>query len=410
MTVAVGPARDDGPGAGALFTRALVIKLALLALVIAAAKWYPADARYVAERTDGTPEAVWYLARGWDAGAYQGLAEHGYTNAFSKNYPLGYPALIRALTPLAGGAATAAVLASNLCALLAVALFLAVAGRYAAATGRRRDLALTLFACTPGLLAFGTVAYSEAPFMVVTLLAWLAYLRADGGAGATAAAGAAAGSGAASGMGVAAAGGRPIGWLLLAGLLAGAGVMVKHLGGALLLGLALIETWRGIRAPARGATRGRAVLEAACVLWTVPLVAWYFAWKFQAHDLAGLQQDIWSMRFVPLGGLPSLVALDTAPEYLAQIVVTLPLAALLIVKLRAVDARLAVISLAFLFVALSFTGIAAQSITRYTWTVWPLSLGALALDDRATGWALCGVLFCVSAWCATGHVLGTAAF
>ena len=146
------------------------------------------------------------------------------------------------------------------------------------------------------------------------------------------------------------------------------------------------------------------------MLWTVPLLAWYFVWKFTAHDLAGLQQDIWSMRFLPLGGLPSLVALDTAPEYLAQIVVTLPLVALLIVKLRAVDGRLAVISLCFLFVALSFTGIAAQSITRYAWTVWPLSLGALVLTDRATTWALCGVLFCVSAWCAAGHVLGTAAF
>jgi hypothetical protein len=184
--------------------------------------------------------------------------------------------------------------------------------------------------------------------------------------------------------------------------------MVKHLGGALLVGLALVEAGRVARRAAAG--RPRALLEAAAVLWSVPLLALYFAWKYSAHDLAGLQQDIWSMRFVPLGGLPSLVALDTAPEYLAQILVTLPVVALLIVKLRAVDGRLAVISCCFLFVALSFTGIAAQSITRYAWTLWPLSLGALALDDRAAGWALCGVLACVSAWCAAGHVLGTAAF
>lgn len=398
----------DGAGGGALVARALVLKLLLLAAVLAAAKHYPAQDFYVAARQEGTPEAVWHLARGFDAGAYQGLADRGYTTAFSRNYPMGYPLLVRALKPLAGSTQNAAVLVSNLMSLLAVALFFRLARHYArrrGTTGAGADggadgesdgrlgpgEATTLFAATPGVLAFGTVAYSESSFLVVALLGWLAYLRAeDGGA-----------------AGAPGAGRRSLPGLVLASLLCAASIQVKHLGGPVLMALALIE---GRRVWAAGAGRGRALVEAAAALWTVPVIAAYFWWKFTAHDMAGLQQDIWEMRFVPLGGLPSLVSLGTAPEYIAQIVVTLPIAVLLGLRLRAVDGRLALLAALFGLLALSFTGTAAQSLTRYTWTLWPLALGVLALRDRAVVWMLCGVLFCVSLWCATGHVLGTAAF
>jgi hypothetical protein len=70
---------------------------------------------------------------------------------------------------------------------------------------------------------------------------------------------------------------------------------------------------------------------------------------------------------------------------------------------------LAAIAIATLLVALSFTGVAAQSINRYAWGCWPLAFGALRLRDRAAVWALVGVLFLLSAWCGIGHVRGTLA-
>ncbi len=401
-----------------LLTRALIFKLLLLACVLAVAKHYPADGFYVAEREAGTPESVWFLARGFDAGAYQGLADQGYTTDFSRNYPMGYPLLVRALRPLTGSTQFAAVVVSNLSSLLAVACFWLLARRY----GQRMHagpgavaLATTLFAVTPGVLAFGTVAYTESTFLAVALLGWWAYLRAEDGepgagdvtAPATTPAPAAMPAAMPAAALAASTSPRSMGWLLLASLLCAASIQVKHLGGPVLAGLALIE---GRRLLHTEAGRGRALLEAAGVLWTVPVIAAYFWWKFTAHDMGGLQQDIWQMRFVPLGGLPSLVSLGTAPEYIAQIVVTLPIAVLLMVRLRGVDGRLALLSALFLLLALSFTGTAAQSLTRYTWSIWPLALGALALRDRAVVWMLCGVLFCVSLWCAAGHVQGTAAF
>ena len=69
--------------------------------------------------------------------------------------------------------------------------------------------------------------------------------------------------------------------------------------------------------------------------------------------------------------------------------------------------RLVVLGACFALVALSFTGTAAQSSTRYLWTIWPLALGALAVRDRGVVAALAGWLFCLSAWCGIGHVLGT---
>jgi 4-amino-4-deoxy-L-arabinose transferase-like glycosyltransferase len=374
-------------GVASLVGRSLLIRGLLLVLVIGAAKTYVEPSPYWGPQAADTPDVVWYLARGYDAPAYQGLAEHGYYDRYSRNYPLGYPLLIRAVRPLVGSVQTAAVLVSNLTALAAVAVFVLLARYYARRMdvgGRAPEVAVTLFACTPGILAFGTVAYSEAPYLLVALTAWWAYLRAEQPDAGT----------------------RALGWLALAGLAAGASVMIKHLGGPVLVGLALIEGLRVMRAE----RRGRALLEAAAVLWAVVPVAAYFVWKYTAHDMAGLQDDIWQMRFVPLWGPASLVAMGTAPEYVAQIYVTLPLVIWLVYKLRVVDGRLALIAGLLLLEALSFTGIAAQSSTRYMWSIWPLALGGLTLTDRSVGWALCGVLFIVSAWCAIGHVLGTAAF
>jgi hypothetical protein len=239
-------------------------------------------------------------------------------------------------------------------------------------------------ACLPGLLVWGTVAYSESSSILLGLLGWTAYLRAE----------------AAGGMR------RHAGWLLAAGGLFGAAVMMRHLAGATLLGLGLVELARVVRAP-RGA-RGRAAGEALAALATVPLLAGYFVWKFMAQDLAGVERDLWAMRLVPLGGPASLLEF-TDPETVALLFLTLPLAGLLATGLARLDVRLLVIALATLLVALSFTGIAAQSINRYAWSAWPLALGALRLRDRAATWALVAVLLLLSAWCGIGHVRGTLA-
>jgi hypothetical protein len=273
------------------------------------------------------------------------------------------------------------VLVSNLAALLALLVFVRLARRM---EPQGELLAPTLvFACLPGVLVWGTVAYTESTAILLALLGWWAYLAAERGDDAP----------------------RSAPRLLLASLLFGAAVMVRHLAGATLLALGLIEALRVLRRPA---ARRHALLEAVTVLAVVPAIAAYFAWKFWSQDLAGLERDIWAMGFSPLGGVPSLLELID-PELLPVLLLTLPLCGLLIVGLARLDGRLATVAIVTLLVALSFTGIAAQSINRYAWSCWPLAFGALRLRDRAAVWALVGVLLLLSAWCGIGHVRGTLA-
>jgi hypothetical protein len=367
-----------------LLVRALLIKALFIALLVWAAESDTGNPDYQAPREGDANDVVWYLGRGFDARAYQRLASEGYTDDFSRNYPMGYPLLVRALDSVLDNTQVAAVLVSNLNAVFALGAFYLLARRYARRRGLAVDGALLVFATMPGWLTYGSVAYSESSWLVVAMFGWWAYLRAADGDGPR----------------------RHLGWLALSSLLAGAGVMVRHIAAPVFIALAVIEGWRLLRSQT---SRGRWLAEAAAALWAGAPVAGYFLWKFQAHGLAELQQDIWQMHFSFLGGPASLVALGTAPEYLAQIYLSLPLVLLLAARLRRVDGRLVVICALALVLAYSFTGIAAQSITRYSWTLWPLALGALAIPDRGVQRALAGVLFCLSLWCGFGHVLGTAA-
>src|SRR5262245_30943121 len=95
----------------------------MLLLLVAVGTRSAPDERHVAPQQPGTPTAVWILARAWDSDAYQGIALHGYTNDFSRNYPPGYPLLVRAALALTPNAQVAAVLVSNLAALLALLVF-----------------------------------------------------------------------------------------------------------------------------------------------------------------------------------------------------------------------------------------------------------------------------------------------
>ena len=384
-------------GFPALLTAALLLKAVLLVVLMWTADHEPTgDPRYLAPREGEANDVVWVLARGFDANAYQRLARSGYYDTFSRNYPLGYPLAIRAVDLVVGNAQVAAVLVSNAMSILAVGLGFLVARRYARRRGVAPDGAVLLLAAMPGVLTYGTVAYSESTFIVCSLLGWLAYLRAEDGPAAEDGAAPVARDPAAP---------RSLGWLALASLGLAASGYVRHLGAPTMLALGLIEGARVLRGPT---PRGRAITEAAAALWAGLPLAGYFLWKFSSHDLEGLQEDIWQMRFAFLGGPASLVA-RVGVQNLALILLSLPLALFLLAKLRAVDGRLALVVLLTLVTALSFTGAAAQSFTRYTWSFWPLALGALAVKERGVVALYVGVLLLLSVWTGVGHVMGTAA-
>ena len=358
---------------------ALLVKLLLVLALVFVARHWPADPVHTGPREAGTPEWVWQLSRGWDSLAYQELAVRGYHNDFTRAFPPGYPALIRLARPLVGTAQGAAWAVTNACSLLALLVFLGLARRYA--QGRGVALALLLFACMPGELAFGSVAYSEGPFLLLSLLGWMLYLRAERSRP------------------------RHLGWLALASLLFAASVLVRHLGAPVFVMLLLVEgraVWR-----AGPGDRGRALLEAVAALWAATLVAAWLVYAERAHGLSTVSREQFAMELSFLGGLPGLFRLGAAPEYIVQAALAVPLAVALILRLRRVDGRLALLSALMLLLALSTTGVAAQSTGRYVWSVWPLALAGLALEDRVLGWGLCGLLFLLSLQGGAGHVLGT---
>ncbi|HTE06371.1 MAG TPA: hypothetical protein VK824_09260 [Planctomycetota bacterium] len=366
---------------------AVAVKLAAVLAFVLAASSHPAAPGLTAPREPGTPDTAWYLARGFDSNCYQRMAHEGWYDDFSICMPMGYPLAIRAVEPLAGGSAQlAAVLVSNACSLAALVVFLALARRYAGADSARIGPAVLLCACMPGLLAFGTVAYSEGPWILVTLLAWWAWLRAEGGGGP-----------------------RAMRWLVVAALLAALSVQVRHAGVAFVAGLLLLEGLRVVAAGA-GGPRRRALLEAGVVaaLSALP-TAGYFVFKYRVQDFGAVQAALFDSRLVPLGGFASLLAKGAPPENVAVLALGVPLALALLVRLWEVDRRLALVTGGQLLLALSVTGIGAQSVNRFTWALAPLALGALAVTDRVLLYGTAGVLFVLSLWCGIGHVLGTAA-
>lgn len=386
------------------FGTVLLVALLAKVLTVGVATWaagaQPSDSPYLAAQEGNANDVVWYLARGFDANMYQRLAVEGYYDEFSKGFPLGYPLLIRAVHALVGNAQTAAVLVSNACGVGAVLLFTALAAVYARRRGQDMSRVLgasILFAVTPGVLAFGTVAYSESSFLLLAVAAWWAYLSADGeaqpqshedGAGAP----------------------RHLGWLALASLLGGASVMVRHLGATLFVAWAVFEVLRLVRSR----TRGRALLEALCLGWAGLPVAGWFAWKFSEHDLSTVQQQVWDMQFAFLGAPASLLTggelrPPVSLEFVVLIYMSLPLVLWLGWRATRLDKRLGLLTLLGLVLALSYTGTAAQAFNRYAWSLWPLALGALAVRERGVVWMASGWLLLLSIWCVLGHVQGSAA-
>jgi len=398
-------APEPGPPYGPVLFVAVLAKLVVLGLAVWAARAEPSDSPYLAAREEGANDVVWYLGRGFDANMYQRLAREGYYDDFSKGFPPGYPLLVRAADRLVGNIQTAAVLVSNACGVGAVLVFTAVAACYA--RRRRRSgtpagadagtagvfAAASVFALTPGVLAFGTVAYSESAFLLFAVAGWWAYLAAEGG-----------------GAGQETDARRSLPRLALASLLAAASVMVRHLGATLFLAWATFELVRLVRAR----HKGRALAEAAALGWAAVPVAVWFLWKFSAHDMAAIQEQIWDMRFVFLGGPASLLAGSItrpalSPEFVLLIYMSLPLVLWLVWRSLRLDSRLGLLTVLGLLLALSYTGTAAQSFTRYAWSLWPLALGVLGMRDRGAVWTVAGWLGLLSLWCVIGHVQGSAA-
>ena len=75
---AAGPDGGASPGFGRVLSLALLIKLAALVLLVLIADGAPPDARYLAPREGSANDVVWYLARGFDAQAYQRMALSGF--------------------------------------------------------------------------------------------------------------------------------------------------------------------------------------------------------------------------------------------------------------------------------------------------------------------------------------------
>ncbi len=404
-----GPATAErAPRAAAPFGAVLLVALLAKLLVIGAAVWAddaePSDSPYLAAREGDANDVVWLLARGFDANMYQRVAVEGVGyDEFSTAFPPGYPMLVRAVHAVVGNAQTAAVLVSNACGVGAVVLFTALATAYTRRRRTRGDLecdvdaddgavlrASVLFALTPGVLAFGTVAYSESAFLLLAVGAWWAYLSAERDDDPAAP--------------------RSFPRLALASVLAGASVLVRHAGAVLFVAWALLELRRVLRAGARG----RALLESAALGWAgVPTAAWILR-AFAEHDLAAVQQRLWDMRFVLFGGPWSLAVGSDArpalsPEFVVLVYMSLPLVLWLGLAARRLDARLGLVALIGLVLALSVTGAAAQAFNRYAWSLWPLALGALAVRDRGAVWAAAGGLLLLSTWCVLGHVQGSMA-
>lgn len=402
------------PTPGGALLRALLLKALFVALVAWAATAWTSDSPYIKPRLERANEVVWFLSRGFDSESYQRMATEGYYDEFSRSHPPGFPLLIRGMLLLTSNRQAAGVLAANVSALLAALALLALVRHYAAQAdgAAHADLALLLGLTMPGLLAFGTVAYSESSMILFALLAWCAYLRAERG-GTTAGPALASEFAAADGGAPRDAAGaspasapRHLGWLLAASWLGAGAMLMRDMAAPLFGAWGLLELARVLRAD--GVRRGRALLEAGALLSGGAASAAAFAWRLAEHDFVAVQEKLWSVSFVLFGGPASLMR-SVDPEFVVLIYASLPVGLLLLARTWRVDRRLTLVGALSLVLMLSVTGVGAQSFNRYLWATWPLALGALAIRDRGVLWAITAWLFAVSLWCGLGHVQGSMA-
>ena len=146
----------------------LVVLLAAKVLIIASINYMePQGAAMYWESIPDVPQMVLTLGYQWDSVHYVQISENGYPKTETRTMlysfsPL-YPLLIRMITPIAGNPYLSGIIIANLFSLAAVCMFYRFA--YIFALPSNALIAALLFALFPTNLVYGTVAYSEAPYL-----------------------------------------------------------------------------------------------------------------------------------------------------------------------------------------------------------------------------------------------------
>ena len=146
----------------------LVILLAAKVLIIVSINYMePQGAAMYWESIPDVPRMVLALGYQWDSVHYVQISEHGYPKTETRTMlysfsPL-YPLLIRIITPIAGNPYLAGIIIANLFSLAAVCMFYRFACIFALPSSALK--AALLFALFPTNLVYGTIAYSEAPYL-----------------------------------------------------------------------------------------------------------------------------------------------------------------------------------------------------------------------------------------------------
>jgi len=124
-------------------------------------------APFTVAATSGLHNAIDGMNR-WDAAWFTYIAEDGYGSDQRAAFMPGYPMLVRAFTPVFGGPA-AGTFVSNACYLLALVVLFALT---AEELGRARARPVVAFFAAMPASFFFLAPYSEAPFLLATLLAF----------------------------------------------------------------------------------------------------------------------------------------------------------------------------------------------------------------------------------------------
>jgi hypothetical protein len=156
-----------------------VLLLAKLLLVFCLGHIEPGGAVVYWDDFPEAPRRLLALGYQWDSVHYIQIAQHGYpsreeTPLLYSFAPL-YPLMIAAASTLGCPYYLSGIIISNLFSFAAVCMFFLFARLY---TNRRESFALTiLFALFPTNLVYGTVAYSEAPYLFAAILSLYFLMR-----------------------------------------------------------------------------------------------------------------------------------------------------------------------------------------------------------------------------------------
>lgn len=122
----------------------------------------------------GTPEILLALANRWDSNHFLEIARNGYPTGVESDLLFAfapvYPWMVAMVGQVVGSLYLSGVIVSNIFYFLSIIAFFKVARLY---TDHRESCLLTLiFGMFPTYLSYGTLAYSEAPFLFFAISSW----------------------------------------------------------------------------------------------------------------------------------------------------------------------------------------------------------------------------------------------